>query len=151
MYKFNELHHLFANFSLSDLAIIRPDIFSSEGANTIYRNLIHGLIKCSVDCFSQKSTNKNYRKNWWWDNDLRELKSQSLSACNTWKAEGCKPDTQSFLLYKSAKNDFRNLVRKKKKNASQTLNENLIYSLDTSKAQKFWKLWDANFKIKNNN
>ena len=51
---FFELHKLFSSFSLHELKSARPDLFSSHGANTIYKNFTIGLINCSLQCFDVK-------------------------------------------------------------------------------------------------
>jgi hypothetical protein len=119
---------------------------SSTGANSIYRNVIHGLLKCSIDCFGIKNLSRNSKKKWWWDDTLRAAKRRSLNLFNVRSSEGSVIGSASHLNFCAAKD----LVHKKKKVANGCLNANLYNSFKSCNSHKFWQLWRSNFSVKEN-
>ena len=111
---FFELHNILANVTPAQLAELRPDIVSSKGANTIYNNLIHGLLNCSLLCFERSNNGNPVKRKWWGDDSIRAAKTRSLSAFKLWVAEGRVADSLSHYSYLNAKKDYRIAVRDKK-------------------------------------
>src|SRR6266516_1786593 len=142
-YFFN-LHDILTNLSLSPIADSRPDLTTSAGINSIYKNFIHGLLNCSIKCFKLKSNIFPKGKSWW-DDDLRVAKANSIKCCEAWKSEGTSTSSPTFLRFQSAKKAFHNLVRKKKRAASNSINNDLLTSLNNCHQLKFWQIWKANF------
>ena len=138
--EFFELNNLFSKFTFDELKIIRPDFFSSEGANTIYKNLMHSLLRCSIKCFGIKKKGKNKCLKWWWDDSLRLAIERSLSIYRLWKQEGFNPDSNACSNYNNAKKEFKHLIRVKKRTADGCVNDKLFNSLILSNTHKFWKL-----------
>src|SRR6267154_5664411 len=76
--KFYELQDLFAKHSFKELACLRPDLFTSQGANCLYKNFIHALLNCSLACFNTTRTLPGRKRKWWWDASLKDAKALSL-------------------------------------------------------------------------
>ena len=146
--KFDQLFNILHNCSPTELALTRPDIVTSAGLNTIYKNFIHGLMGCSLDCFDARTSlvPTNTNKKWWWDDSLQEAKVRSLKLFNLWVSEGSIPNSQSFLNFRNAKNAFKNLVRSKKNKSKSSLSNTLFNYLKNSRGHKFWHLWRTAFK-----
>jgi len=143
------LHSLLSDNSLSDLKLVRPDMFTVSGINTIYRNVVLSLLNCSLKCFPLKSSSKKQPRKWWWDSSVRKLKSNSIDAYNTWKISGVPRNGESFVVYHKIKKSYHKLIQEKKREHSNKIFDNLFNSLNQCKTSKFWKLWNANFKTKN--
>jgi len=147
--QFAELSRLFAAYDFNQLALLRPDFFSSRGANTLYKNVIHSLLNCSLECFKVKSNGARGKQNWWWDNSLKVAKAASCSSFNAWQLSGSIADSPEHQVYLAARRKLKKLIHSKKRDANQSLNENLFCSLNSCNTQKFWRLWNANFKTNN--
>ena len=148
---FFELHKILANLSPAEILQSRPDIVSSKGVNTIYNNLIHGLLNCSLSSFESSQNPQSNFKKWWWDDSIKAAKARSLSLFNLWVAEGSPLDCQSFVNYRKAKSDYCNLVRNKKRNSQHEVSNKLFNSLKNCNSHAFWKVWKTSFPNKNKN
>ena len=135
-----------SEYSLDDLKVIRPDLFTKSGITTIYKNVIITLLNCSLNCFPLKDRSKKKITKWWWDNSLRGLKADSIQAYNNWKINGFPRDGDSFNNYHNIKKSYHKLIQEKKNESKNKISADLLSNLSQSKTTKFWRLWNANFK-----
>jgi hypothetical protein len=148
---FFELSSLFSTSDFSQLIELRPDLFSSAGANTLYKNFTHGLLNCSLQSFEVKNPKSKGKTKWWWDESLREAKENSLSLYNQWRLDNFQLNSPIYTRYCKAKKDYKHLVRSKKNAASHSFNDKLLSSLTECNSNKFWQIWKSNFKTTNSN
>lgn len=76
------LSNLFLNSDMTALKHNRPDIFSQNGINDIYRNVIHVLYNASLKTIKIKS--KKSHNKYWWDSPLNEEKRESKEQFGLW-------------------------------------------------------------------
>ena len=108
----NSLCSLFLNSDLTALKSVRPDIFSQNGLNDIYRNVVHFLYNSSLRTIKSKSK-KGYNK-YWWDSSLNEEKRESKEQFELWCNAG-KPTSGPIYDEKcAARKKYRNAIFKKK-------------------------------------
>ena len=120
-----ELSQLFTNLSFDDLRHARPDIFTENGINTIYENLIHALFNASLSCFKIKVKSKSNNK-WWWDDELRQAKSASIFHWQRWRQSGFLQNGPEFSDCNDARLSYKKLVRLKKSCTNNMLNDTLF-------------------------
>ena len=112
--KFLELSRIFSAHSLAQLLDVRPDFLTSKGINSLYRNLVHGLINCSLECSNALNRYPKFKGKWWWDDSLRAAKNRAFSLFKVWKEDGNDKESSSYANYCEAKKCFRSAVRKKR-------------------------------------
>ncbi len=147
---FADLQELCAKHSLSDLLNLMPDLFTAEGANSLYKNFVHMLLNCSMECFEICSSIKKSTSKWWWDPSLKKAKARSLNFFMKWKYSGFVINTPEHQSYLQVKKEYKNLIQVKKREASGSLSDKLLNSLTERHAQKFWRIWQSTFKTQNN-
>ena len=65
-----------------------------------------------------------------------------------WKSDGFPLLGDSFDLYSKAKQCYKKLIYCKRKESNQCISKNLEHAFINNSKNKFWKLWNANFKSK---
>ena len=145
--EFNSLCNLFLNSDLTALKTVRPDIFSQNGINDIYRNIVHVLYNASLKTI--KSKIKNSHNKHWWDSSLNKEKRDAKKQFDLWYAAG-KPKSGSLYNEKcSTRNKYRNAIFKKRTASKNHIGEKLQKNLFNANSRKFWKCWNGCFKKSN--
>ena len=98
---------------MTTLRTVRPDIFSQNGNNNIYRNIVHVLYNASIKTIKSKS--KNSHNKYWWDSSLNDEKRESKKKFDVWCDAG-KPKSGPIYNEKCAfRKRYRNAIFLKKK------------------------------------
>jgi exonuclease III len=109
----------------------------------IYAEFISALNKAANDTLPVK-TMQNVKK-FWWDQELKELKSNSISTHRAWVSAG-RPRQGEFLLAKQkAKLKYKSMIKFKKSKAKGKITDSLCDALLDKNQQSFWKVWKLNF------
>jgi len=138
---------LFLNSDLLALKSLRPDIFSQNGLNDIYRNVVHVLYNSSLKTIRNKCK-KSYNKHWW-DISLTEEKKESKKQFELWCSSG-KPKSGSVYNDKcEARKKYRKAIFNKKSESKNYVGQKLQQNLINSNPRNFWKCWNGCFKKSN--
>jgi hypothetical protein len=138
------LSNLFLNSDITALKHNRPDIFSQNGINDIYQNVIHVLYNASFKTNkikSQKSHNK-----YWWDSPLNEEKRESKEQFGLWCNAGKNKSGPIYEKKCAARKKYRNAVYKRKSESKNYIGEKLQNNLVNSNSRNFLKCWNGCFK-----
>jgi len=128
------------------VAVSRPDLFTSRGANNLYENFIHSLLNCSLEYFNIKLLSSKSCRKWWWDSSLKQAKARSLSLFNEWKLADFNPSAQEAVNYNQSKKFFKHLVQTKKKESKDLTNSQLVASMLKHDSKNFWHQWNCTLK-----
>src|SRR5690349_21342753 len=140
----NGLCNLFLNSDLKALKSVRPDIFSQNGLNDIYRNVVHVLYNASLKTIMGRS--KKVHNKYWWDQSLNEEKINSKKHFDNWCNAG-KPNCGSIYNDKcAARKKYRCAIFKKRSDSKNHVGEKLQKNLINSNSKNFWKCWNGCFK-----
>jgi hypothetical protein len=96
-----------------------------------------------ADC-TIKSENCNFRK-YWWNQQLDELKSQSISSHVAWINAGRPRLGPTFALKLKAKTLYKKCINDNKKAESETVSNDLHDALCNKAQNVFWKIWGKKF------
>jgi len=105
---FAYLHNVLTECNFNALKLKRPDLFTLSGVNTLYKNVMHCLLNCSIKCFEMKDCNRKQTRKWWWDDSLRESKAKSIELYNKWLADGFPKHGDSLIIFIIAKRHIIN-------------------------------------------
>ena len=98
--------------SLEILKSVRPDLFTLDGINCIYSNVIHCLFNCSLKAVPNKSS--SFKANHWWNSETQKAKSESVESHKLWTSAG-KPKTGNlFIAKQGAKKKYKSVILKNK-------------------------------------
>jgi hypothetical protein len=143
------LNALFSECNIDSLKLKRPDIFTQTGINDIYRNIIHVLMDCSFKTICNKSATSV--KKFWWDNSLKDAKSESMKQFNNWIAAGKPGDGPLFVAKNLARKVYKNAIHKSKEKSKNSVTNKLQKNLLNANSNKFWRCWKGYFKPGNDN
>ena len=87
----------------------------------------------------------------WWDQELRALKQQSIQVDKDWKQAGCPRSGPIFLAYNNIKRTYKQKIREKKKEESVTITNELHDCLMQKNVSQFWKTWNCKINKKSYN
>ena len=85
-------------------------------------------------------TNPNYERSFW-DNDLSELKSNSIECNNHWKSVGCPRSGPDYECRKNCHYRYRVELRRKKKISEKRYNDAMQDELLNKDGVSFWRSW----------
>ena len=87
-------------------------------------------------------TNPNYERSFW-DDELSELKSNSIECNDHWKSVGCPKSGPDFECRKHCHYRYKTELRRKKKSAEKEFNSAMYNDLIRKDGVSFWKTWKA--------
>jgi len=129
--------------------MLRPDLFSLNGINSIYRNIVHVLIQASLRTNSKQSQSTNIKKHWW-NNDLTSYKNECVKCHKNWLSAN-KPNSGSiYLERKIARQKYRKALSNCKTAKCNAISDKMQNDLLGCRKQKFWKFWKSYFNSKSN-
>ena len=143
----DELSSLSNLFLISDINILfnlRPDIFTQNGLNNIYRNIVHALFNASLKTIKIKSK-KSFCKHWW-DSSLTAEKKESKKQFEIWSNAGKPKNGSTFIAKCAARKKYRNALFRRKTESKNHVGEKLQNNLIKSNPKQFWKFWNGCFK-----
>ena len=85
-------------------------------------------------------TNPNYERSFW-DDELSQLKQQSIECDNHWKAFGSPKMGPVFECRKACHYRYKTELRRKKRDAEKEFNNNLHENLIGKNGTSFWSSW----------
>ena len=141
------LHLLLSCNSLADLKCCRPDLFTLNGINATYRNVVHALLNASIMHAPRRGKSKF--KKYWWDNSLVEIKKESVITYKEWLAAGKPKDGNIAALKKAAQKKYKYLIYGKRLAAKNRITNKLQDILSNVNKNKFWKVWKTTFNNQN--
>lgn len=143
----DELDGLSKLFLLSDIKTLkaeRPDIFTQNGLNDLYRNIVHVLYNSSLKTIKLK--NKKSSNKYWWDTNLTLEKKESKEQYNIWSNAGKPKDGPEYIAKCAASKKYRNAIFRKKEQSRNYVGEKLQNKLINTNPKNFWKYWKDCFK-----
>lgn len=108
----------------------------------IYKDIVRTLKLASDETIP--SCKKDFFK-FWWDHDLDELKSRSVTSCNIWRAAGRPRSGPIFNNYRRDKASYRHSIRNKRISETEVYTNALHEALMKKQGTVFWKCWRSKF------
>ena len=121
----------------------RCDHITSCVINDIYCQIVD-ILRSSADFFVP-----TYRKKFlkfWWDQEMGELKHQSITSCITWKAAGRPRSGPLFERYRKDKLAYRNGIRIRERDEKLFYTNDLHEALLQKQGKVFWNCWHSKFE-----
>ena len=125
------------------------DIFYSSGIkidncilNSIYNGIIDAL-SIAAECIHRVPV--NFFK-FWWDAELDEAKDKSMQSHKLWVEAGKPKDGPLFRIMKTAKFNYKRLIKFKSANINNTFSDDLSEALSSKDLPSFWKIWNSKFR-----
>lgn len=137
------LEPVLAHVSLvNDAVISLPSTDISDHIDNVITMTSNALTQAGRLCVP--AIKKNLFK-YWWNDELRRLKQESIETNRDWKNAGKPRFGATFLRRQKARLNYRKKIREnqllEKNRYSNTLHDNLI----NKKTVAFWKAWKSNF------
>ena len=110
-----------------------------------YNDIVSCLNDATADCIPVVS--KNFYK-YWWDQELKSLKSSSISAHKAWREAGSPTSGDLFETKRQTKSEYRNKIRQNKAAEVADVNNRLHDALLRKDPENFWKSWRSKFGTK---
>ena len=102
-----------------------------------YCDILHAIL--SAESILPK-TNPNYERSFW-DDDLSELKSESIECNNHWKSAGCPKTGPIYDCRKACHYRYKTELRRKKRFSERKHNQSMHDNLIGKNGNAFWKEW----------
>ena len=110
--------------------------------DNVYQSLVSSLNYITNSTI--KSENCNFRK-YWWNQQLDELKNQSITSHAAWINAGRPRSGPIFDLKLKSKTVYKKCINDNKKIESETVSNNLHDALSNKTQNVFWKIWRKKF------
>jgi len=114
-----------------------------ESLELIYRQIVDALKRTSDETIP--TCKMNFFK-FWWDQDLDDLKSQSVVSCNIWNVAGRPRSGPIFRNYRRDKSAYRYGIRSKRISDTEVYTNELHEALMEKQGASFWKCWKSKFE-----
>lgn len=145
------MHDLLTSDSLKHLKNKIPHLFSAEGLNNIFKELAAILKTCALNSIPiVQSNSKQKPKKFWWDENLCHAKNESIKSHREWVNQGKPRAGPVYSERLRARNKYRKEIKSKSNKAKSQFSNKLKQSLKGVSNKNFWKIWNANFKQKQN-
>jgi len=119
-----------------------------EQTNQIYRQVVTALDTCA-DLVIPRLKQNFFR--FWWSEELKTLKEQSIATSRIWKDAGKPRFGEIFLNYKRSKILYKRRIKEERNRETLEFTNDLHESPQAKSGPAFWKCWNAKFpKAKGN-
>jgi hypothetical protein len=109
----------------------------------MYMKVVH-ILQYSAQ-IAVPSHKKHYFK-FWWDQEMDELKQQSISSCKLWKAAGRPRSGPVFTKYRKDKSAYRYGLRSRQRDETSFYTNDLHEALLNKHCNTFWQCWKSKFE-----
>lgn len=146
-----KLYNTLTGFYLQSLYSDLDDLVNSQSdgcvepcaVDAMYNRVVDILHYCAS--LSVPTRRKNFFK-FWWDQELDELKQQTIASCGLWKAAGRPRYGPIFSQYRKDKNAYRRGIRGRQRDETSSYTNELHEALSAKQGTTFWKCWKAKFE-----
>jgi len=122
------------------------DVDYCSNIDSIYNNVVHVLTQCANAHVPQHR--KNFYK-FWWDEQLKLLKDDSIQSNQLWKAAGKPRHGPLFDKRQKCRLAYRKRIREGQKLSLTSYTNDLNDALMQKNGHDFWKCWRSKFESSN--
>ena len=116
----------------------------------LYGQIVCSLHKAASETIHITRSRPGTRK-FWWNADLKDTKSAAMISHAAWVAAGKPRVGDIFYQRNFDRQKYRKLIFKLKNESKSQISNKLKTALESADRNKFWRIWNANFKKVNTN